>query len=110
MNKFLRIVDGKLVVLPERDPARLYSPNSDGDHVELEAEAEAAQRAEWAANAAEKAKTNYIELRRAEYPPLPDQVDALLKGGPEADAMRAKVQAVKDKYPKPNGNGGSVGK
>jgi hypothetical protein len=42
----------------------------------------------------------YIVKRAAEYPPIGDQLDALWKGGAEAEAMLAKVQAVKNKYPK----------
>ena len=42
----------------------------------------------------------YIANRAAEYPPIGDQLDALWKGGAEAEAMLAKVQAVKAKYPK----------
>jgi len=46
------------------------------------------------------AKT-YAELRAAEYPPVGDQLDALWKGGPEAAAMKQKIDAVKAKHPKP---------
>jgi len=42
----------------------------------------------------------YKSKRQAEYPPIGDQLDALWKGGAEAEAMLAKVQAVKNKYPK----------
>ena len=42
----------------------------------------------------------YKAQRAAEYPPIGDQLDALWKGGAEAEAMLAKVQAVKQKYPK----------
>jgi hypothetical protein len=42
----------------------------------------------------------YIAKRKAEYPSIGDQLDALWKGGAEAEAMLAKVQAVKAKYPK----------
>ena len=42
----------------------------------------------------------YKAKRTAEYPPIGDQLDALWKGGAEAEAMLAKVQAVKAKYPK----------
>ena len=42
----------------------------------------------------------YIAKRASEYPPIGDQLDALWKGGAEAEAMLAKVQAVKAKYPK----------
>lgn len=43
---------------------------------------------------------SYNDLRRAEMPSTGDQLDALWKGGAEADAMKAIVQAIKDKYPK----------
>jgi hypothetical protein len=42
----------------------------------------------------------YIAKRAQEYPAIGDQLDALWKGGAEAEAMLAKVQAVKQKYPK----------
>ena len=42
----------------------------------------------------------YIFKRLAEYPPIGDQLDALWKGGDAAAEMLAKVQAVKQKYPK----------
>ena len=42
----------------------------------------------------------YKTKRAAEYPPIGDQLDALWKGGAEAEAMLAKVQAVKTKFPK----------
>lgn len=42
----------------------------------------------------------YIAKRQAEYPPIGDQLDALWKGGEAAAEMLAKVQAVKNKYPK----------
>lgn len=42
----------------------------------------------------------YIAKRAAEYPPIGDQLDALWKGGEAAAEMLAKVQAVKNKYPK----------
>lgn len=48
-----------------------------------------------------EAKANVYKAKRArEYPPIGDQLDALWKGGAEAEAMLAKVQAVKQKYPK----------
>lgn len=42
----------------------------------------------------------YQRKRAAEYPPIGDQLDALWKGGEAAAEMLAKVQAVKNKYPK----------
>lgn len=45
---------------------------------------------------------NVYKINRAqEYPPIGDQLDALWKGGEAAAEMLAKVQAVKNKYPKP---------
>lgn len=43
----------------------------------------------------------YRDLRRVAYPSIGDQLDALWKGGAEADAMKIQIQAVKDLYPKP---------
>lgn len=45
--------------------------------------------------------TLYQRQRAAAYPPIGDQLDALWKGGEDAAAMLAQVQAVKLKYPKP---------
>lgn len=46
-------------------------------------------------------KSSYTERRRNEYPPLEEQLDAYWKGGEEEAAMRQKILAVKEKYPKP---------
>jgi len=46
------------------------------------------------------ASKEYITKRAAEYPTIGDQLDALWKGGDAAAEMLAKVQAVKNKYPK----------
>jgi hypothetical protein len=43
----------------------------------------------------------YRYQRRPEYPSIEDQLDALWKGGQAAEDMKAKVEAVKAKYPKP---------
>jgi hypothetical protein len=40
----------------------------------------------------------YIAKRRAEYPPITEQLDTLYHGG--YDAWKAEIQAIKDKYPK----------
>lgn len=56
------------------------------------------------ANRVEKVKANlYIELREAEYPPMAEYLDAIVKGDVEAEeAYKAKCLAVKAKYPKAN--------
>lgn len=43
----------------------------------------------------------YIFQRQPEYPPIGDQLDALFHAGVFPPEMHAKIQAVKDKYPKP---------
>lgn len=54
------------------------------------------------ANRVEKIKaTMYVELREAEYPPMAEYLDAIVKGDVEAEeAYKAKCLAVKAKYPK----------
>lgn len=44
---------------------------------------------------------DYAEKRKAEYPPIDEQVAALMAGGTELADMKSKVDAVKTKYPKP---------
>jgi hypothetical protein len=43
----------------------------------------------------------YARQRAPEYPPIGDQLDALFKAGAFPADMAAKIQAVKNKYPKP---------
>jgi hypothetical protein len=43
---------------------------------------------------------DHVSLRRVEYPPLADQLDALWKGGADADAMRARILDIKLRHPK----------
>ena len=42
----------------------------------------------------------YQRSRKPEYPDIGDQLDDLFKAGAFSDDMTAKIQAVKDKYPK----------
>lgn len=43
----------------------------------------------------------WADKRRAEYPDIGDQLDALFHSGVFPEEMRILLQAVKDKYPKP---------
>tara|TARA_R110000772_G_scaffold44050_1_gene101410 strand:- start:481 stop:762 length:282 start_codon:yes stop_codon:yes gene_type:complete len=43
----------------------------------------------------------YQELRRAAYPPIGDQLDALWQKGEAEAAMLSTIMAVKAKHPKP---------
>ena len=42
----------------------------------------------------------YQRLRAPEYPPIGDQLDDLFHSGAFTQEMAAKIQAIKDKYPK----------
>lgn len=44
---------------------------------------------------------DWVNLREDAYPPMAEQMDAFWKGGEAAEAMRVRIQAVKDRYPKP---------
>ena len=46
-------------------------------------------------------QSEYSKLRRAEYPSVGDQLDALFKAGIFPPEMAAQIKAVKDKYPNP---------
>jgi hypothetical protein len=43
---------------------------------------------------------DYYHLRKAEYPSVGDQLDALFKAGLFPEEMASVLQAIKDKYPK----------
>ena len=59
---------------------------------------------EYVSNRVAKVKTNlYKELRKSEYPPMEEYIDAVIKGDVEAEKVyKAKCLAVKAKYPKAN--------
>lgn len=51
---------------------------------------------------AEREATKYLALREAEYPPMTDYLDAVVKGDQaQINAYIAACQKVKLKYPKP---------
>jgi hypothetical protein len=49
-----------------------------------------------------KAPLLYKQDRKMAYPDIGEQLDALFHAGVFPDEMAAKIQAVKDAYPKPN--------
>jgi hypothetical protein len=67
--------------------------------VPFTSEEEAARDAEEAAWTAKQAATAYAKNRAGEYPAVVDQLDTIFHNG--LDAWKAQIQAVKDKYPKP---------
>jgi len=63
---------------------------------------EAELRTEWAAWAAEEARTRYIADRRAAYPSIQEQLDMLYKDKlNRTETWVEAITAVKLKYPKP---------
>lgn len=46
-------------------------------------------------------RTEYQRQRAPEYPSIGDQLDALFHAGVFPPEMAAQIQAIKDKYPKP---------
>lgn len=47
--------------------------------------------------------SDYRALRKAEYPTVSDQLDALYKSGAFPPGMAEQIKAVKDKFPKSGG-------
>jgi hypothetical protein len=45
-------------------------------------------------------QTLYRDLRRAEYPPIEEQLDAIWKGGSALELMKLQITNIKQKYPK----------
>ena len=43
----------------------------------------------------------YAQLREMHYPPIGEQLDAFWKGGAEVEIMKARINLIKTKYPKP---------
>lgn len=63
---------------------------------------EEAQRQRYAQQEALAQKLQYKAQRQAEYPPITDYIDGVVKGNQaQIDAYIAACQAVKAKYPKP---------
>jgi hypothetical protein len=81
-----------------------FRATANGD-VPFTAEEEAAQdalEARWTLEQAAEARTGYQSQRAAEYPPISDYIDGIVKGDQaQVQAYIAACLAVKAKYPKP---------
>lgn len=55
---------------------------------------------EWTSDGRVVLATDYVAKRRAEYPSIGEQLDALFKAGAFPPEMAKRLQAVKDKHPK----------
>ena len=61
-----------------------------------------AEETQWRSEQVERAKTKYQRDRAAEYPPMADYLDGIVKGDTaQVQAYIAACLAVKAKYPKP---------
>ena len=73
-----------------------------GELIPLTQEEIEQREAEIAQAEAEFEATGYIEQRKAEYPPMEDYLDGIVKGDTaQVDKYIADCLAVKAKYPKP---------
>jgi len=75
----------------------IIAEDSDGNEVTLDWTSINAKRTELQA---EYDAQEYARSRKGEYPDIGDQLDDLFKAGAFSTEMTAKIQAVKDKYPK----------
>lgn len=73
--------------------------SDDGKSITLDADSEYTIPTEMQiSDAIEFVKNDYRALRQ--YPPIGEQLDAMWKGGQDAEDMKAQIQAVKDAFPK----------
>tara|TARA_R100001594_G_scaffold109706_1_gene144442 strand:+ start:2672 stop:2917 length:246 start_codon:yes stop_codon:yes gene_type:complete len=63
-----------------------------------EEKARDAEEAQWKKEQEEYAKVKYKDDRKMAYDPIPEQLDQIYH---DMDAWKARIKAVKDKYPKP---------
>lgn len=92
VNALLSIRPGAQWVLRGDDLEWLDTNQTQPSDAEIEAEVARLQ--------AEHDAKAYARSRSAEYPSIGDQLDALFHAGVFPAEMAAKIQAVKDKYPK----------
>ena len=88
---------------PQNTAAEVFTSDNGAILASADRPSEWAEFQAWlsAGNSAEVHKgASYAENRATEYPPIGDQLDALFHAGVFPADMAAKIQAVKDKYPK----------
>ena len=92
----------KLGYTPETD----FKLRDDGDGVYIaewnHADTQPTEAQITTADAEWHTENDYKNNRRPEYPEIGDQLDDLFKAGAFSTEMTATIQAVKDKYPKPD--------
>jgi hypothetical protein len=50
-------------------------------------------------------KQDYRDLRKSDYPPIAEQLDAMWKGGDALEVMRVRILEVKQRFPKNDSRG-----
>ncbi len=91
-------------ILSLRPGAKFIARNNDIEWLddELTQPSDAEIATELARLVAERERTTYQRQRAAEYPPITDYLDGVVKGDQaQIAAYIAACQAVKNKYPKP---------
>lgn len=98
------LTDAVKNLLPDDTPFHVHEPSYSGIEVldDTEVPSEEAVLAEYAVVEQQHTDTEYQRLREPAYPSIGDQLDALFKAGAFPDDMAAKIQSVKDQYPKPS--------
>lgn len=113
MSAFVQVKDGTVIAVyreglpPGMDearegnsgifPARLLNKQIDGRFYEVFWDR---QGEVYVQVMRERGGIGYAERRKAEYPPIEEQLDALWKGGDALEEMRQRVLGVKKRYPK----------
>ena len=98
------LTDALVNVLPAGTPFHVHEPSYQGIEIldDTELPSEDAVMAEYAVVEQQHTNTEYQRLREPAYPPIGDQLDALFKAGAFPDDMAAKIQSIKNQYPKPS--------
>jgi len=81
-----------------------YIENDDGSYTAIQGEEKVIDPAIEEQLLKEYNDNKYKEERKYSYPPIGDQLDALFHAGAFPQEMAARIQAVKDTYPKPENN------
>ena len=98
------LTDAVKNLLPDNTPFHVTEATYSGIEIldDTELPSEEAVLAEYAVVEQQHTDTEYQRLREPAYPSIGDQLDALFKAGVFPDDMAAKIQSVKDQYPKPS--------
>lgn len=97
---------GKLIEGSSHSPEEILLQNAQNTgYAANDIEVQTVTKAEFAAilERTSEAERTYQDRRRSAYPPMGDQLEDLFKAGRFSPEMTARIQAVKDRFPKPGG-------